>query len=192
MSRVFTGLATLAGLCLLASCNSGVGDAFDTRQNAGPCPSAASLYESARVVKLEEGENFGNITYTGEITDVRLFCRYVGGNPLEAQLELDFAFGKGPRGTQDEYIYTYWVAVTRRNGNVLAKERFATRADFSGSPIDAVRETISNIVIPRFDESISGANFEILVGFELTDEELQFNRDGKRFRLDAQSGRVAN
>ncbi|HBB55343.1 MAG TPA: Tat pathway signal sequence domain protein, partial [Hyphomonadaceae bacterium] len=28
-----------------------------------------------------------------------------------------------------------------------------------------------------------GANFEILVGFELTPEQLAFNTDGKRFRL---------
>ena len=31
----------------------------------------------------------------------------------------------------------------------------------------------------------SGENFEILVGFELTPEQLQFNRDGRRFRIDA-------
>lgn len=188
MSRVFAGLAALAATFILAGCNSGVGDAFDTRQNAGPCPPAASLYEAARVVKLQDGENFGNISYTGEITDVRLFCRYVGGDPLEAQLELDFAFGKGPSGTANTHTYNYWVAVTRRNGNVLAKEWFTTQASFSGSNIDAVSERHANIVIPRVDDSISGANFEILVGFELTEEQLQFNRDGKRFRLDAQGG----
>ncbi|MEL6569930.1 MAG: hypothetical protein AAFQ22_16075 [Pseudomonadota bacterium] len=188
MSRVFTGLMALAGAAMLAGCDTIVRDALDTRQNAGPCPSAASLYESARVVKLEDGENFGNITYTGEITDVRLFCRYVGDAPLYAQLELDFAFGKGPNASDNQHVYTYWVAVTRRNGNVLAKERFATQADFSDSKVDAVTETVSRITIPRADESISGANFEILVGFELTEEQLQFNRDGKRFRLDAQGG----
>ncbi|MEM1150069.1 MAG: hypothetical protein AAGI03_05875 [Pseudomonadota bacterium] len=188
MKRVFAGLTVLAATALLAACNTGVGDAFDSRQNAGPCPPAASLYEASRVVKLEDGENFGNITYTGEITDVRLFCRYVGGDPLEAQLELDFAFGKGPNGSQDRHSYTYWIAVTRRNGAVLAKEWFTTEANFSGSKVDAVGERHGSITIPRADNTISGANFEILVGFELTEEQLQFNRDGKRFRLDAQTG----
>ncbi|MEL6664080.1 MAG: hypothetical protein AAFR33_13885 [Pseudomonadota bacterium] len=186
MSRVFTGLIALAGAAFLASCNTGVGDAFDTRQNAGPCPPAASLYESARIVKLDGGTSFTDITYTGEITDVRLFCRYVGSAPLEAQLELDFAFGKGSKGTSDREQYTYWVAVTRRNGNVLAKEYFTTEADFSGGQVDAETVSLSDIVIPRADESISGANFEILVGFELTEEQLEFNRNGMRFRLDAQ------
>ncbi len=188
MPRLFSGLVAMASAAALAGCNSGIGDTFDTRQNAGPCPSAASLYESARVVKTEGGENFSDITYTGEITDVRMFCRYVGAQPLEAQLELDFAFGKGPKATGEQHTYTYWVVVMRRNGNVLAKERFTTQADFGNGRVDAARETISDIIIPRADETISGANFEILVGFELTDEQLQFNRDGKRFRLDAQGG----
>jgi hypothetical protein len=46
-------------------------------------------------------------------------------------------------------------------------------------------EEIERIVIPRANEEISGENFEILVGFELTPEQLQFNRDGRRFRIDA-------
>lgn len=188
MPRISKGLTALAGAAMLAACNSGVNNAFDTRQNVGPCPSAASLYESARVVKLEDGESFGNITYTGEITNVDLFCRYVGANPIEAEIQLNFAFGKGPRATSERHTYTYWVAVMRRNGAVLAKERFTVDANFAGGAVDAVSQTISDIVIPRADESISGVNFEILVGFELTEAELQFNRDGKRFRLDAQGG----
>jgi hypothetical protein len=28
-------------------------------------------------------------------------------------------------------------------------------------------------------------NFEVIVGFELTDEQLELNRSGSRFRLDA-------
>jgi len=51
-------------------------------------------------------------------------------------------------------------------------------------------EDFERIRIPRADESISGANFEVLVGFIMTEEQLRFNRDGKRFRLDAGS-RVA-
>ena len=49
-------------------------------------------------------------------------------------------------------------------------------------------ETIDAISIPRFDEGTSGANFEILVGFELSEEELAFNRSGQRFRVAAGQG----
>jgi hypothetical protein len=41
------------------------------------------------------------------------------------------------------------------------------------------------IEIPRANKDIAGSNFEVLVGFELTPEQLDFNRNGKRFRVDA-------
>jgi hypothetical protein len=42
-----------------------------------------------------------------------------------------------------------------------------------------------SIEIPRATKDIAGANFEVLVGFELTPDQLDFNRNGKRFRVDA-------
>lgn len=189
MPSNFATLAAMATSALLVGCAGSVADAFDSRQNAGPCPPAGSLYESARIVELSgDSVTFGDIMYTGEITDVRLFCRYAETDPLTATIEIDFAFGKGPQGTASTHTYPYWVAVTRRNGNVLGKENFAVEADFGSGILDAETEVVSEIVIPRADETISGANFEILVGFDLTEAQLQFNRDGQRFRLDAQGG----
>lgn len=188
MLNRLSALPALAALAALSACQGGIGNSLDSRQNAGPCPVSGSLYEASRIVELDGGIQFSNITYTGEITDVELFCRYAGDDPLTAELQLDFAFGKGPLAASDSHTYTYWVAVTRRNGTVLARETFTVEADFSNGPVDAEREVISSIIIPRVDESISGVNFEILVGFELTDDQLQFNREGRRFRLDAGSG----
>jgi hypothetical protein len=75
--------------------------------------------------------------------------------------------------------------VTRRNSRILAKEHFAVEVDFREGVVIGKREIVNRIIIPRADEGISGANFEILVGFDLTPEQLEFNRDGKRFRLNA-------
>ena len=60
-------------------------------------------------------------------------------------------------------------------------------ANFAGGAIDGRKEVIQDIIIPRADETISGANFEVVVGFDLTDEQLAFNREGRRYRLDAGS-----
>jgi len=48
-----------------------------------------------------------------------------------------------------------------------------------------VRERINKIVIPRAAEGTSGENFEIIVGFELTEAQRNFNAEGKRFRVSA-------
>ena len=73
----------------------------------------------------------------------------------------------------------------RRSGKVLAKEYFNVDANFGGNKLAGATEVIQTIEIPRVDESISGTNFEVIVGFELTEEQLEFNRAGKRFRMDA-------
>jgi hypothetical protein len=172
---------------VLVGCNSRLAQRLDDTPNAGPCPVAGSIHDAARYVKFRDGsaQLYNDIAYTGEITDVRLYCRYFKDTPLEAEIEVDFAFGKGPAATADEHDYRYFVAVTRRNGKVLAKEYFDTRAEFDRGLVTGTSELVNRIVIPRADESISGVNFEVIVGFELTPEQLEFNRSGQRFRLDA-------
>jgi len=182
MRNYFLGLAVFA----LAACSTPFAESLDTRPNAGPCPPVGSLYDASRVVVLDgNGETFNNIEYTGEIVDVRLFCRYVGDNPVRAEVEVDFAFGKGPLGVENQHDYNYWIAITRRNGKVLNKETFTVRADFRDGPVTGASELVQRIVIPRADSSVSAANFEILVGFELTDEQFKFNKEGRRFLLNA-------
>jgi hypothetical protein len=53
-----------------------------------------------------------------------------------------------------------------------------------------IREKLGEIVIPRAETTTSGANFEILIGFEVTPQMAAFNRDGKRFRLNV--GQASN
>jgi len=49
-------------------------------------------------------------------------------------------------------------------------------------------EHIDDIVIPRATATVNGSNFEVLVGFDVSPEMAAFNRDGKRFRMNAFDG----
>ncbi|MEM1087412.1 MAG: hypothetical protein AAGH90_06760 [Pseudomonadota bacterium] len=181
-------LIAAAAVLLISGCRSATpfADAFDARPNAGPCPPAGSLYNASRIVELDgQGMSYNNIAYTGEIVDVRMFCRYADADPVRAEIEIDFAFGKGPVGTVNSKNYTYWIAVTRRSGKVLNKEFFTVSADFADGPVTGETELVQSIRIPRADDTISAANFEIIVGFDLTEDQLTFNKEGRRFRLDA-------
>lgn len=180
--------ASLLAATAVTGCRSSrIAQSLDSTPNAGPCPVIGSVYDAARYVKMADGsgELYSDIEFTGEIVDVRIFCRYTDDNPLDAEIEIDFAYGKGPAANADGHTYPYFVAVTRRNGKVLARETFASQADFRGKTLTGKSELVNRITIPRADGSISGVNFEIVVGFELTPEQLEFNRAGKRFRLDA-------
>ena len=156
-------------------------------RNAGPCPFVKVLYDAARYVEFAEArEAAGAVAWTGEIQGLNANCRYRGDDPIEVAVELLFSFGKGPQAQGDSKTYRYWVAVTERNRTVLAKEWFDIQADFeNGRERADYRERLGSIVIPRASEGVSGSNFEILVGFEVTPEMAAFNRDGKRFRVNA-------
>lgn len=160
----------------------------DDRPNVGPCPLMGVLYDTARVVQFNQpgSQRYANITFTGEMQGVRGLCRYVDADPIRMNMEIEMAFGRGPAATSDRQTYRYWVAVTRRGRAPIEKVYFDLDVRFPrGEQVVNVRERIEEIVIPRANQDISGENFEILVGFELTPEQLQFNRDGRRFRIDA-------
>ncbi len=131
-------------------------------------------------------ESYENVAYTAEIQAVRAFCRYYGDRPIDAEIELEIGFGRGPASDDDEHVYNLWVAVTRTDVAVLDKQTAPIEVDFPrGEDRVYLRREIDNITIPRANEETSGSNFEILVGFEVTPEQLEFNRLGKRFTLDA-------
>lgn len=150
--------------------------------NPGPCPNAQALFDAARIVKIDGEETMANVGFTGEINGVRSFCRYYGEQPIRSELEIDFGFGRGPDARGDEHVYNYFVAVTRKDLAVIEKQVFPLRVDFKGRDRVYMTETIDNIVIPRANETTSGTNFEIIVGFEVNEQQLEYNRLGKRFR----------
>lgn len=159
-------------------------DSLNDDPNVGPCPVAGVLYDANRVVEVQGTERHENVGFTGQVEAVRGYCRYTGTNPITMEIEIDFAFGKGPKASSDTKVYPYFVTVTRRDRSVLVKEVYAVEAKFPKDS-DIVRKTekIDGIVIPRATGTVSGTNFEIIVGFDLTPEQLAYNRSGKRFLI---------
>ncbi len=152
---------------------------------AGACPYVSVLWDASRYVEMVGPVSSSNAGFTGEIQGVDAECAYEGGKPITVKLTPRFALGKGPKATSNTKQYIYWVAVTRRNVAVINKERFALPVEFNNTDRVMISDHVDNIVIPRAGEQISGSNFEIIVGFELTAEQVAFNRTGQRFRVDA-------
>jgi len=163
-----------------------IGDAA-TKTNAGPCPRAFALYEAARIVEFKDNEQrYDNVGFTGEIDHVRSLCRYYNDEPIDANLEITFDLGRGPAASQNTATYEYFVAVTRKNVDVINKEVFPMQVTFpAGKDRVRVVEDVKQILIPRATPTTSGVNFEIVVGFELTEDQRKFNAEGRRFRLSA-------
>lgn len=156
-------------------------------RNAGPCPFVKTLYDAGRYVEFKDGrEASANVAYSGEIQSISAACEYKDAQPIKVKMEILFQLGKGPQAEGSSKTFRYWVAVTHRNQEVLAKQYFDLPVTFpAGEERLYATETIDQITIPRAGITTSGSNFEILVGFDVTPEMAAFNRDGKRFRLNA-------
>jgi len=161
------------------------------RANAGPCPYVKILYDAARYVELTGDRAVAsNVGYTGEIEGISSDCRYREDDPIALDLNILFNLGRGPQASGDQRSYRYWIAVTERNKAVLAKQYFDIPVNFGGQATTSVQEERS-IVIPRANLETSGGNFEVLVGFDVTPEMVEFNRTGSRFRVNAGTTQAA-
>jgi hypothetical protein len=162
-------------------------------RNAGPCPFVKALYDAGRYVEFKDDrEASANVGYSGEIQGISAGCSYKDDQPITVQMDVLFEFGKGPQSQGSSKTYRYWVAVTDRNLGVIAKQNFELPVSFpSGKDRVYVTDKVANIVIPRGAATTSGANFEILVGFDVTPQMAAFNREGKRFRVNAGAAAVA-
>jgi hypothetical protein len=162
-------------------------------RNAGPCPYVKTLYDASRYVEFKDDkEASASVGFTGEIQSLSAGCQYKDDEPIKVTMDILFEFGRGPQATSSSKTYRYWIAVTDRNRDVIAKQEFEVPVNFpSGKDRVFVTEPVNSITIPRGTATTSGANFEVLVGFDVTPKMADFNRQGKRFRVNAGATTVA-
>ncbi|MGJ3230234.1 MAG: hypothetical protein ACFE0P_00375 [Oceanicaulis sp.] len=182
-------LAVFAAALSLAGCQSVRDTLREPEPNPGPCPNALALYDAHRLVEIKGEEMiYENVGFTGEVLNVVSRCRYTNrdASPINMSVGVRLAFGRGPAAAGDARTYEMFVAVTGFDSAVIEKQTFPVEVRFRpGQDRVVVEEIFDPVTIPRAANDTSGVNFEVLVGFELTEEQLDFNRSGLRFRVDA-------
>ena len=170
---------------IAATATAGCGSTKEARQaNPAPCPNIVVLSDASRVVEFDGDAAVGNVAWSAEIADVSLNCRYYGDKPIDASAKVSIAFGKGPKANSNEHKFAYWVAITRTNREVIEKREYVVPVKFSGDKdVESVKHEIKEIIIPRKDDSVSGTNFEVVVGLVVTPQEAIYNRSGKSLKF---------
>lgn len=152
--------------------------------NPAPCPNIVVLADAARLVEFAGEERIEDVAWTAEIEDVSLACRYVAEKPIDVEVNVSLAFGRGPKAAGDKKNFAYWVAVTRTNREVIEKKEFLLPVEFGGDDaVKRVNQEIEKIVIPRKGEETAGTNFEVVVGLVLTPQQAIYNRSGKSLKF---------
>jgi hypothetical protein len=175
--------AALFAAAFAAGCSSDNSKAARLK-NPAPCPGAVVLGDAARIVEFDGEQRLEDVAYSAEILSARVACRYFGDKPIEASLTLDMAFGRGPKGEAEDRVFTYFVAVTRKDMEVIEKAEFQAPVSFGDDErVRVVEETVQSIVIPRASKDIAGTNFEVVVGWSMTPQQAIFNRSGKSLKF---------
>ena len=143
-----------------------------------PCPAASIVDDASRVSVFKDGpgRDLIDVQFEGEIDAIESDCDLNrAGDEITTRTGVRIVATRGPAAEGTEVSFSFFVAVIDRNQQVLARERFDSVLVFDPSQrrIGVVEEIEELIPLPV---GLSGADYEVLVGFELTAEQLEFNR----------------
>src|SRR3954452_9235514 len=105
-------------------------------------------------------------------------CEY-GDKGVTVNLNLLLGAERGPAARDAQGAYQYFVAITDPAGQIIGKQQFDTTIAFSPN---VGKGTSAEELVQRIPlaQGASAAGYAILVGFQLTPEQLAFNRDPKK------------
>lgn len=173
-------VAVLA-LPLLGACSSlGLGgeDAEPVAQ-APRCPAVEFVKGAEEVTLFRDGagRDLTDVTSRAVLADYAGGCR-PGEGRVDVDLKLVLAAEKGPALQGMSADYRYFVAVADPEGGILAKQEFDTSVSFPQAQRRAgsVEDLAQTIPVA---EGTRPEDYRILVGFQLTPDQLQYNREGR-------------
>jgi hypothetical protein len=168
-------------LVLLAG--SGCGSSSD-KKRPPLCPRVAVLSDAAALTRFAEGagQDLVDVDYQVEVTDILSGCKYVKAEGNEQVIVVAMApvlvAIRGPANRDRVAQFEYFVSVVDAERIVLNKQTFGVLVNFPGN---LTRVTLKDddppvtVDIP-LAAGRAATDYQILVGFQLSPDELEYNR----------------
>lgn len=110
------------------------------------------------------------------ITEIDSTCEH-GDRSAIVNLRISFLAAIGPQGRDlKTYDFPYFVAITDDNGQIVAKEVFEAPVPYVTSAGTVTHDESLRQIIP-LDDPRDVKRMKILVGFQLDNEQLTYNRE---------------
>lgn len=144
----------------------------------GDCPRAEIVSDLGTIMEFINPAKPGldSMMSRFDMSAIQSACAYKGST-MSVDLTLDFNGKLGPKapGGQPFFSYPFFVAVVSPAGTVVAKEIFSASITYeNGESTKTYRENLRHLIPVRNKKH--GAGHRIMVGFQLSDEQLAFNR----------------
>ncbi len=147
---------------------------------AAPCPASAVLADAAFVTKLKPGAplqpNPANVVFTAEMAQPKLECDYDrAANKLSVDVSFGIRASRGAAAMGPDPALSFFVAIIDVDNNVIVKKVFQAAPAMGGKTQNTFTESVNNLAVPLGMDK-RPPDYEILAGFQLTPEELAYNR----------------
>lgn len=153
-----------------------------------PCPPVSILSDASEITTFGQGrgQDLTDVAFRGSIEQVGRVCDYNrAGDTVTSTTGIRLVATRGPAAQSNQTTLIFFVAVVDREQTILARERFESTLSFQANQRQAgVVEEIEQVIPIRPD--LRGLDYEILVGFELSPEQLEYNRQEKQRRTGLQ------
>jgi hypothetical protein len=165
--------ALLASALLLTACSR-------SEKPEAACPRGIIPADSASVTRFRDGpgRDLTDIVVEGEIVNILVQCKY-DKKSVTVDLQIAVTGDRGPADRSRVAQFDYWVAILDPQQNIITKQPGQVRFEFKDN-----RTRMGMILndlepyIPLADIK-TAPDYQILVGFQLTAEELAWNRSQK-------------
>jgi hypothetical protein len=173
MAQRLISLAALLALSLVAGC-------ADPTKFAPTCPQSAYLPDGSDITRYRRGgHDISDLVLNARITKVDAHCA-AGDKPseLRAWLQVAMKLTRGPAARGRDAELSYFIAVSRGD-RILDKAVYPIHVTFPAN-IDGIDYTTDRVdlVMPT-PKGVSGPDYTVTVGFQLTPDELSVNRTRK-------------
>lgn len=169
-ARAWATLAALSLSLAAASCSM-----FDNTPQH-PCPQVGVPREAAMLTRFRpgQGRDLTDVIFEARVQDVKIACTYdsEGANiNLTVMLRVD----RGPAAQERSATVPYFVAIADPQQRVLAKRVFTKALAFPPN-INRVSDSDDSEEVIPLPRGKSAQRYAVVVGMQLTPEELEYNR----------------
>ncbi len=166
------GLAAALCLALVAGACSSNGK----EEAKGPsCPRVGVLADASQLIQFAGTADLGGPVFRAEMVNAAANCDYRRKH-VQMALAVQVHAMRQVAGGANVYPSRYFVAVVGAGERILTKQTFDLPIAFENGKRQAVlRDSVEEIRIPVKSKE-AGATYEVLVGFELTPDQVIYNR----------------
>ena len=157
-------------------------DALQRPRGPIPCPQVKIMND------LKQMHQFTNIAKAS--TDNKISSIYITGtqnschfelNDVVVEIDVNFEGNIGPKARVFEndrpsFAYPYFIAVTNDDNEIISKDIFAVSVSY-GKEEDLINHTEKLRQIIKLKSKYDAPEYTVLVGFQLDNEALAYNRD---------------